>query len=185
MRTGEQADFGRSADLFGGLRSDAGALAMFAMTSEQAGRYDDAEPAYREAIARNQDAPALYNNLAYLLATQRGKAADAVRFAQQAVDLSAGQDAAMRVSFLDTLGVAQLENGQPRDAELTFREARRLATTRQTGLELGLCRALLDQGKTDEARRLFNEISRVADLQDLSGDYTRGLLASIRDDLGG
>jgi tetratricopeptide (TPR) repeat protein len=93
----------------------------------RAGRTDEALAEWREALARDPDLVFAANNLAWTLATHPDSrvrdAAEALRLAQHAADLSARSDPAI----LDTLAAAQAEAGRLPEASATAERAAGLA----------------------------------------------------------
>jgi tetratricopeptide (TPR) repeat protein len=78
------------------------------------GQYDDAVRLYRTVLSRRPKDPVPLNNLAYLLACKEGKVAEALDFANRAIDF-AGPTAEM----LDTRAVVYLKAGK---AELALED---------------------------------------------------------------
>jgi Flp pilus assembly protein TadD len=105
---------------------DATIAAELALALTQLGRYPQAAAQTRAALALAPQSVGLLNNLAWILATAPQDAtrngAEAVRLAQQAVQLSDHQDP----NTLDTLAVAYAEAGQFDQAIATAEAALRL-----------------------------------------------------------
>jgi tetratricopeptide (TPR) repeat protein len=97
----------------------------------RAGRIDEALATWRDALARDPELAYAANNLAWILATHPSphhrNGEEAVRLAEHATALSAGQDAAV----LDTLAAAYAEAGRFERASRTAERA--IALARRAG----------------------------------------------------
>jgi len=92
-----------------------------AMISHEMGKYEEAIPAYEEALALGLDSPLVLNNLAWILLTAPDKS---MRDEQRALAL-AGRAVAMEraAPYLDTLAEAHYAGGNPRQALVLIEEA--------------------------------------------------------------
>jgi tetratricopeptide (TPR) repeat protein len=78
-------------------------LTLLGQLRERQGRYEDAETVYRRGIARDENDFQLRSNLAYLLACQGMKCAEALDLVQQAIDRGGAN-----AGLLDTRAVVYL-----------------------------------------------------------------------------
>jgi tetratricopeptide (TPR) repeat protein len=85
---------------------------------DQRGRYDEAEAAYREVLAKEPGNFVALNNLAWLLALRKGDAAEAERFVNEAI-----ANLGRRGDLLDTRGVVRLALGRPESAISDLQDA--------------------------------------------------------------
>lgn len=116
-----------------------------------------AERHYRAAIESPGNAAAAYNNLAYMLATQRGNAEAAVPLAEQAVKLGGGVPA-----FLDTLGWVYHLNGETDKAmRLLERAKARMPDEPSVRFHLGM--VYLEAGRRADARAELREALSISD----------------------
>jgi tetratricopeptide (TPR) repeat protein len=88
------------------------ALALRADEEEKANRPDDAERDYRAAIEINPKGASAYNNLAFMLATQKKNLDDALAFAKKANELVPDHP-----DLRDTLAWVYMARGEYADAE--------------------------------------------------------------------
>jgi cellulose synthase operon protein C len=95
-------------------------------------RFDDAEKAYREVLARDSHHVVALNNLAWLLATRSENAKEALDFITRAVD-----GLGNRVELLDTRGVVYLALKEPEKALSDLKEATAEAPTPNRLFHLG------------------------------------------------
>jgi tetratricopeptide (TPR) repeat protein len=89
---------------------------------EAAGRFDEAERAYLDAVARDPLLYGAYNNLAFMCAQRKVKLDEALKWAQRANDL-APRSGTVR----DTLGWVYRARGDLTKAARTIEEAARLS----------------------------------------------------------
>jgi Flp pilus assembly protein TadD len=106
------------------IRTDCDAMYhSLGLALERRGNIQEAVASYRSALALKPNNLDVLNNLARLLATcpdaSIRNGAEAVRFAERAVELSRGEDAAI----LDTLAAAYAEAGRFADAVRTAQKA--------------------------------------------------------------
>jgi len=100
------------------------------------GRSGDAEILYRAAIQRGLFKAASWNNLAMLLALQKGRGAEALSLVNSAIEL-----AGPRFDLLDTRGVVYLALEQPRSAVKDLEQA--IAMAPIAPVYFHLCQAYL------------------------------------------
>lgn len=126
----------------------------------QLGRSDEAIAAYQDALQRRPDDPDALNNLAYLLIEKGGSVEEALGYARRAVETlrSRGAPPDRLVEYLDTLGSALLEAGQPTEALAAFEEALRARPTYDFAL-VGLSETYAALGRSDEARQTLAKIT--------------------------
>ena len=92
--------------------------AMRAQLLEREKRLDDAEAAYRDALAAESNHAGVMNNLAYLLVGRKAKLDEALSLAQRAVTADPS-----KAGYLDTLGMAQMARGDLPAARKSFERA--------------------------------------------------------------
>lgn len=95
---------------------------LHAAALEKVGRLDEAEAAYLEALSIDAHNLLALNNLAYLSAERKTRLDDALRWAQQAVEVG-GE----RAALLDTLGWVHAARGETEQARDAFERALALA----------------------------------------------------------
>lgn len=126
-----------------------GSHLLLASLYEQAGESDRAAERYRSVLANNKDHIVALNNLAYLMATRQGKAADALPLAQRAHVLSKGDPL-----VTDTLAWVHHLAGNQREARRHVMEGLRRAPNSQV-LLLHAAAIFLDAGEVDIARKVL------------------------------
>jgi len=119
------------------------------------GRREEAESAYRKALAISPEHRDALNNLAWLLLEQRSRLDEAEDLARRA----ASQTGSDRALAQDTLGRIQLARDHCADATSTFGEAltRDLVPATRAQLLEGLGEAELACGRLDRARACLEE----------------------------
>src|SRR6266853_1565423 len=133
------------------LPTNAHAWNYLGLACHYAGRVEQAEQAYKRALALNRDLTEAHYNLACLwLAQNRSEKTEAAKTELLAYTLRRGNSA----EGLLKLGLAQLRSRELVGAEKTFTDALRLNPQSPEGLNgLGLVRA--QRGHGDEAVKLF------------------------------
>ncbi|MFO0951188.1 MAG: hypothetical protein U0835_08555 [Isosphaeraceae bacterium] len=131
-------------------RPTSGELALrLGMLHEAEGRFDDAEAQYRDAIVRAERPSVALNNLAWLLAFRPGRADEALRMVDRAVELSGPLP-----DLLDTRGVVELALKQPGKAATDLRLA--VASSPGAVRFYHLSQAYLAAGDRRNAREAFD-----------------------------
>jgi Tfp pilus assembly protein PilF len=113
-----------------------------------------AEQHYRAALDKAPENAIALNNLAYVLAQQPSRAAEALPLIEKALDIYQDQP-----DFLDTYGLALLAAGRAADAEEAFRRALDLRPD-EPSFMLSLATAHLEQRQTDHAAVLLDQVER-------------------------
>jgi tetratricopeptide (TPR) repeat protein len=111
---------------------------------ERQTRFSEAEALFRQALARDPRHVVALNNLAYLLALQGEKGAEALELSQKAIEIGG-----VAAPLLDTRAVAYLAVRQPEAAIADLEEA--IADMPSATLYLHLARAYLEAGRADAA----------------------------------
>ena len=145
-------------------------LRLLATSLQSLGRAQEAERRYRELLAERPDDVASLNNLAFLLAADLDRPADAVPLAERAREaVPASAPALQRASVLDTLGWAQHLTGDHTAARATLEESLSLTPIAATHLHLAhVYRALnLNTLADDQARRAETLASESGDEETL------------------
>lgn len=140
-------------------REDAGANAWYlhGVITELGGDTAGAEAAYRKALALDSSLALAQNNLAMLVITRGGDAAEALRLAEAAV---ASQSS--NVAFLDTLAIVQAKAGKCDDAVATIRKAIDLDPT-NAQWRRSLADIYTSCGRTDEAKAVREQLGEVTE----------------------
>jgi len=160
-RTRDPADYTQTVEILSPLAdTDAGAAATCAVVFERLEQWSDAERLYRQAIGLNPDDPILRNNLAYLILTHGdGSPDEAVALSERSIALLGSPNVPdeMRLSLMDTLGLAYLAADRAADAERVFLDASAIDAD-DARVVIGLAEALDAQGRADEARDTLGQI---------------------------
>jgi predicted Zn-dependent protease len=131
------------------------ALVMLASSAEQLGKTDLAIENYRRALKADTNLPFAQNELAYLLITHDGDVQEAKTLASQAVAASPGTAA-----YHDTLGHVYLKLGDRTNGILCLQKAMNL-DPRNVDTQLALGEALLQDGKTDQAAAIADQLGKL------------------------
>ncbi len=99
-----EAGLARLNDILSRDRRNVNALLLKATALESAGRFDDAELAYRDLLELQPTNAVALNNLSYLLATRGARLDEALRFAQQAKEIAGSSSTPAGAMVDDTLG---------------------------------------------------------------------------------
>jgi tetratricopeptide (TPR) repeat protein len=162
------------------------ASAILAAAHHFLGASEEAIQNYRIAVEELPNNAILLNNLAYMLASTPATANEAAALARRAVDLAAAQrmpDSA-RKDFLETLGVAELRAGRPKEAEQAFEMGLQMDSS-APDLLIGLLEAQIDLRNGQAAQRTIDRIDALPNTQrsaELSDRLTaaRARLAALR-----
>lgn len=144
-----KGDFAQAEKEYKGLvsqhKKSAAPVLHLAMLYQQQGKADAAIKSYQAAIAADSNLALAYNNIAWLLSSQKKNPAEAERMARKAVELSP-QDA----QFLDTLGWINRGNGKLDEARAALEKAAQLASEDVSIIaHLGI--VLADSGEQEKA----------------------------------
>jgi Tfp pilus assembly protein PilF len=123
--------------------------------------YDEAERAYRAALAIDPMLPVASNNLAMLVLNRGGDAAEAQVLATQA---ASHREHPRLASFLETLATVHAKRGAHADALRTLGDAIRL-DGRNLLWQVKLAQLLVQTGQADKARSTLWDIERGAALR--------------------
>lgn len=138
-------------------------------TYRKLGRREDAEQAYRRAIAADPHNAQAYNNLAYLYAEGKTRIEEAVQLARQALVLEPANPL-----VLDTLGFALYQQGKTRDAADVLERARArahwLPADAQADIGIHLIRAHVANAHYHLAREVLRDVLRIAPGADIPAD---------------
>ena len=126
---------------------------------KRAGHFPEAEACYRRALQDNPGYAEAHINLGNAYGAT-GDIPSALREYQTAAGLPAVNPAEV-TNALSSLGGALMGAGRYADAESCFRDACALEP-QSIPLRIGLCQALLSQGKKEEALRICDEVDRIA-----------------------
>lgn len=163
-----------------GSTSDQGlrlaSLRLRSIVNYETQRFEAAVDDIRAGLELSPDDPELNNNLAYILSVELGRAAEALPFAQKAVEASPENR-----GFLDTLGTVYLEAGEPQKAIAPLERALTLATTdsQRAPVLVHLARARLETGNAPGAADAANEAQRIIDTLDEPNEDTQAELNEI------
>jgi tetratricopeptide (TPR) repeat protein len=141
-------------------------------------RYSEAEPVMRAAMAEFPEDAENINNLAYLLAKDLNKPADALPLAEKAAQLSPNSG-----EILDTLGWVQLLTGKADASVATLTKAQGMAQSpfANATILIHLADALWTQGKKDEARAALDKAAQIVNSGGTAvPDQTKADLAELR-----
>lgn len=143
-------------------------------TFRHLGRREDAERAYRRAMAADPHNAQAYNNLAYLYAESETRHEEAVQLARQALVLEPANPL-----VLDTLGFALYRQGKTRDAADVLERARAraywLAADVQADIGIHLIRAHIANEHYHLAREVMTDVLRIAPGTDIPADIRERL----------
>ena len=130
----------------------------------------------RQALELAPNDPELNNNLAYILAVELKQPAEALPFAQRAVEI-----APENRGFLDTLGRVYIEAGEPQKAIAPLEQALTLATADRdrAPVLVHLARARLETGNRPGATDAANEARRIIDALDEPNEDTQAELETV------
>lgn len=152
------------------IRFDLGGLRTYQ------GRFADAEACYRAFFERNPTVAAPLNNIAWLLALQDGKGAEALATIERAISMEGEVP-----SLLDTRAIAYLSVGRPADAVLDLDRA--IAARPTADLYFHLARAHLLAGDRDAARAALGKAKelglKAAEVHPLERPTYERLLAEL------
>ncbi len=132
---------------------------MMALSYYSTEQYPQAEQAYRRLLEANPDDVESLNNLAFLLAKQLNRPAEALPLAEKAVALTQPPQA----SVMDTLGVVQFMNGQLGQARETLENAL-LLDRNLAPLHLHLAQVYHAENQAAKAAQSAQEALRLAEL---------------------
>ncbi len=161
--TGEAADFERVVALLEPLNKveQTPLVALLAVSLDQAGRYEEAEARFRQALEIDVLAqePVILNNFAYLLVKRGSADEEAVALAQRAATLARerGFPPEQIAGFLHTKGSALIAVGRSEEGEAAYREALSADPDHPETL-LDLSELLFEGGEVAEAVRVFGRI---------------------------
>jgi tetratricopeptide (TPR) repeat protein len=136
-------------------------------------RQEDACQLYRRVLELEPKNILALNNLSGLLAEQAGKADEAVKYADRAIELSGPQP-----GLLDTKGTALLYAGKLEDARRLFEEAVK-SPNPDPRYHLHLAAACLRLGKMDDARKSLEKARQGKVTQQTLTVGDRKLLAEV------
>ena len=143
------------------------------------GRFDEAEELFRRLLAGNPDNADALNNLAWLLALRdQGKAQEALELIDRAIDVAGAVP-----SLLDTRAVVLIRAGQLDQAVEDLSNAR-ASNAPKPSFALHLAWAYHAEGKTDEARKAFQQAEILGWKPEKSDPLERSLMDKLRQDLG-
>ena len=137
------------------------ALLVEALALDKMGKPDQAVQTYEELLRIKPDNAGALNNLAYLLADNLNRAAEALPYAQQLYDVAPEQDKSV---FLDTVGWVYFKNDQADQAEAVLLEALRLAPD-YLAARYHLGQVYLSAGNRASAERAFRRVDELAQTQ--------------------
>ncbi|MEL6498745.1 MAG: tetratricopeptide repeat protein [Planctomycetota bacterium] len=184
-----QDESGRSeaAELLSGLKATdqppnlrVAALRLSSLVNYEAERFEAATEDIRAALDIAPDDPELNNNIAYIMAVELGRAAEALPFSQKAVER-----APENRGFLDTLGTVYIEAGEPDKAIAPLERALTVATTDtdRAPVLVNLARARLDAGNPPGAADAADEARRIIEALDDPDERTQAKLNSVLEDI--
>jgi len=143
------------------------------------GRFDDAEALYRRILGSGPDNVEALNGLAWLLAMRdHGKTQEALELIDRAID-----GGGRAPSLVDTRAVVLIRSGQLDRAIQDLSNAQN-ADPRNPSLALHLAWAFQTVGKTEEARKAFQQAEKLGWKPEKSDPLERSFMDKLRQDLG-
>ncbi|MAX25931.1 MAG: hypothetical protein CMJ19_15645 [Phycisphaeraceae bacterium] len=122
---------------------------LLSLALHNSGKFEEAASVYKQVLSENPDSFAALNNLAYLLATNLNRPAEALPYAQRAAE-SAPNDP----QVLDTLGWVQFLAGHQDEAQATLRRSVRIRPF--TANTYHLAEVMIKDGQTRYATELLD-----------------------------
>jgi tetratricopeptide (TPR) repeat protein len=140
----------------------------FALAAEKQGKPAEMETALRKVMATVPDNHHAYNALGYALAERGERLDEAQALIGKALSMAPNDP-----YIMDSMGWVQFRQGRLAEAEATLRRAYTLRSDAEIAVHLG--EVLWQQGKRDEARKLWREAST----KDPKNDALRDTLARL------
>jgi tetratricopeptide (TPR) repeat protein len=144
----------------------------FALAAEKQGKPAEMETALRKVMATVPDNHHAYNALGYALAERGERLDEAQALIGKALSMAPNDP-----YIMDSMGWVQFRQGRLAEAEATLRRAYTLRSDAEIAVHLG--EVLWQQGKRDEARKLWREAST----KDPKNDALRDTLARLNTSL--
>lgn len=131
---------------------------LLGSTAYQAKKWESAVEMFRRGLEVDPDDVELNNNIAFTLAKQLNRAAEALTFAEHAAKIRPEYP-----TILDSLGVVQLELKKYEDADKTLTRAQSLATKDEdrTAILVHLADARMNLSRRKEAQELLRQAGEI------------------------
>tara|TARA_Y100001933_G_scaffold263783_1_gene326682 strand:- start:45347 stop:49813 length:4467 start_codon:yes stop_codon:yes gene_type:complete len=132
---------------------------LLSLALHNSGKFEEAAQVYQQVLTEDPKSVAALNNLAYLLATNLNRPAEALKYAQQASAMAPNDP-----QVLDTLGWVQFLAGDIQKAQVTLRRSVRIKPF--TANTYHLAEVMLKDGQTRYATELLDMARQLAQQND-------------------